>query len=618
MSDPTPESVAFSKLTMGIHSIEQVTVGTKNPSNWITTSITENGTKIFGVLNSSLLCQNDLWVGRIHPNDIDAVLASLQEATESTERVMFYRFRDSKERYRWIEYRFSKMSANSIVGFISDGTLSRANEYFSRLHIAGRSSLASLLESGDINSNINSFLRTLGSALAVDCAKLVRFRKDGRAFITHEWVRRDEDGKLELPSQIPSEAIDWWKEKFEQDGGITIQSIERAELPSVISKAFAESSVNAILAVPAVIYDDIESFACFEVRKGIRHWLPNEILEATIVLNGFARSIERRIEDRKQAAEEFKLRSSEERYRLITSHSPVVLFGIDSDGIFTLSEGLGLGSMGARAGEIVGHSMYEVYRNYPEVLEHANRAIAGEESHARIKIVDHIFETWFTPVRDEDEVVIGVSGVSVDITRRHELEEQQLIMMRELDHRVKNNIASVMSLVELSKQGASSVEDYASALDGRLHALAVAHSTLAKSHWSGAWLRDILLLTLQPYMAGSGNQIRFEGPDAELLGIMARPMCMVIHELATNALKHGALGVDSGTVLVSTTLLSGDILHLSWLETDGPTVPEERTPSTGISLLEGLVSHEMHGTIELNFKESGLHCTIEVPLKDQQ
>jgi two-component sensor histidine kinase len=119
-------------------------------------------------------------------------------------------------------------------------------------------------------------------------------------------------------------------------------------------------------------------------------------------------------------------------------------------------------------------------------------------------------------------------------------------------------------------------------------------------------------------MVGSRIQIQFEGPDVELLGILARPMCMAIHELATNAMKHGALGVDSGTVMISTTLLPDNHLQLSWLETDGPTVPEERTTSTGISLLEGLVSHEMHGTIELNFKESGLHCTIEVPLKDQQ
>jgi len=618
MSDPTPESVALSKLTIGIHAIEQVSDHSKKTSCWVTKSLTENGSKIFGVLSSSLLCQNDLWVGRIHPNDTDALLASLQEADETTERTIFYRFRNAKERYRWIEYRFSKIGTNSIVGFISDGTQARANEYFSRLHIAGRSSLASLLESGDINANINSFLGTLGPALAVDRAKLVRFRKDGSAFITHEWVRKESNKNIKLPRQIPEEAVHWWKDKLEKEGGIAIESCDRSDLPKGVSDLIAEYSVNAILAVPAVINGMVEAFACFEVMQGVRHWLPNEILEATIVLNGYARSIERRIEDRKQAAEEYKLRSSEERYRLITSHSPVVLFGIDSEGIFTLSEGLGLGSMGARAGDVVGHSMYELYRNYPEVLEHANRALAGEESHGRIKIADQVFETWFTPVRDEDEIIVGVSGVSVDITRRHELEEQQLIMMRELDHRVKNNIASVMSLVGLSKQGSSSVEEFAKTLDGRLHALAVAHSTLAKSHWSGAWLRDILQLTLQPYMARTRSQIKFEGPDVELHGILARPMCMVIHELATNAMKHGALKIDSGNVLVLTKLLPEEKVELSWIETDGPEVKSERVLSTGTSLLEGLVSHEMNGTILLDFKKVGLHCIITVPLNEPQ
>ncbi|MBC8202745.1 MAG: PAS domain S-box protein [Planctomycetes bacterium] len=614
MSDQTPELVAFSKLTIGLHSL--VLSEKAKQSEWMTASITDNGLKIFGVSITDLRGQAELWVGRIHPSDIDAVIAALSETDESTERTIFYRFRDANDRYRWIEFRFSKISDQTVVGFVSDGTQNRANEYFSRLHIAGRTSLASLLESGDINANINSFLKTLGSALAVDRARLVRFRTDGRAFITHEWIRRDNVGNIELPTQIPEEAVAWWKEKLDKEGSIAIESSDRTDLPKGVADAIAECSVNAILAVPAVINGTVEAFACFEIMDGIRHWLPNEILEATVVLNGYARSIERRIEDREQAAEEFKLRSSEERYRLITSHSPVVLFGIDTNGTFTLSEGRGLGSMGARAGDVVGRSMYELYRNYPEVLEHANLALAGEESHARIKIGDQIFETWFTPVKDDDQMIVGVSGVSVDITRRHELEEQQLIMMRELDHRVKNNIASVMSLVELSKQGAASVQEYAKTLNGRLHALAVAHSTLAKSHWSGAWLRDILQLTLQPYMAGPRNQIQFEGPDVELFGVLARPMCMVIHELATNAMKHGALKVDSGNVLVSTRILSDEKVHLSWIETDGPEMPTERIPSTGTSLLEGLVSHEMNGTISIDFKKSGLHCVIKVPLNE--
>jgi two-component sensor histidine kinase len=82
--------------------------------------------------------------------------------------------------------------------------------------------------------------------------------------------------------------------------------------------------------------------------------------------------------------------------------------------------------------------------------------------------------------------------------------------------------------------------------------------------------------------------------------------------------KHGALKIDAGNIIVSIMLLSDDHLQLTWSETDGPPIPEERTPSTGTSLLEGLVSHEMHGTIALEFKETGLHCVIKVPLKDSQ
>jgi len=615
MSNPTPESIAFSKLSTGIQSLEQQAGrGESTSAGWVTTSLTENGTHIFGVSRDDMLNKADLWSGRIHPNDIDVLIAALGSAEEKTERNVYYRFRSAGEKYKWIGYRFTKSGPHSVVGFIKDATQSRADEYFSMLHVAGRSGLAALLESSDLNATINSFLRTLGSAMAVDRARLVRFRTDGRAFITHEWVHRSDVKGLELPSQLPEEAIKWWREKLEVDGGITINHANQADLPPAVTSAMAEHAVSAVLAVPAVINGVVESFACFEIMQGVRNWMPDEILEATIVLNGYAKSIERRIEDRKQAAEEFELRSSEERYRLITSHSPVVLFGIDVQGMFTLSEGLGLGSMGARPGDVVGHSMYELYRNYPDVLAHANQALAGEESHGRIKIGEKVFETWFTPVKGEDEVVIGVSGVSVDITRRHELEEQQLIMMRELDHRVKNNIASVISLVELSRQGAKSVEEFATTLDGRLHALAIAHSALAKSHWSGAWLRDILLLTLQPYMSGVRTQIQFEGPDVELPGVLARPVCMVIHELATNAMKHGALKVDSGNVLVTTQLLGKDKLQLDWLETDGPPIKEKVVPSVGSSLLEGLVSHELHGTINMEYKETGLHCVIDVQL----
>jgi len=314
--------------------------------------------------------------------------------------------------------------------------------------------------------------------------------------------------------------------------------------------------------------------------------------------------------------ESFRLhRNPIQRYRLLTEHSPVILFGIDSEGKFTLSEGIGLESMGAGAGDVVGKSVYQIYRNFPDILEQVNTALSGVESHGLTHIADKCFEVWFTPVRDDDGIVAGLSGVAVDITRRNNLEQQQTIMMSELDHRVKNNIAAVMSLVGLSQQGARSIEEFAKTLDGRLHALAIAHSTLAKSHWKGAWMRDILLLTLQPYMVGPTERIRFDGPDVELPGTLARPMCMIIHELATNATKHGALSTTDGFIEVATELHSNsDSVRLTWTETGGPQISSERTPGTGTSLIQGLVDHEMHGSITMNYASEGLVCQIEVPL----
>jgi PAS domain S-box-containing protein len=381
-----------------------------------------------------------------------------------------------------------------------------------------------------------------------------------------------------------------------------------------VQDAIKRYEVGAVMAVPASINGVIEGFACFESFKD-RVWLPFEIEEAKHVLDGYSRSVERRIEDRNQIAEEFHLRRSEEQYRLLTEHSPVILFGIDSEGKFTLSEGLGLKSMGAGGGEVVGKSVYQVYRNYPDILEQVNTALSGVESHGLTHIGDKCFEVWFTPVCDDDRIVVGLSGVAVDITRRNILEQQQTIMMSELDHRVKNNIAAVMSLVGLSQQGARSIEEFAKTLNGRLHALAVAHSTLAKSHWKGVWMRDILLLTLQPYMVGTIERIRFDGPDVELPGTLARPMCMVIHELATNATKYGALSSDDGFVVVTTDVQSKDgSIQLTWVESDGPTILSEIMEGTGTSLLQGLVDHEMHGKITMNYASEGLVCQIEVPL----
>jgi len=550
----------------------------------------------------------------VHPDDVDAVRAALQSVQQTIEMNISYRFRDSKDRYRWIGFRCKRNIDNLIIGVLRDITRLRSLEYSDRIHLAVSNSLSLILDSSDLNTSIIGFLGVYGDALVVDRGRLVRFRNDGRTFVTHEWNRSANNDQSELPEPISPELAQWWKEQLFNDGVVAISSGSDMELPDSIALEFKRWINGSVIALSIVINGELEGFASFESKHN-RAWLPIELDEAKTIIAGYTRSVERRIEDRHQAVQEYELRLSEEKYRVLTVNSPVILFGIDPSGVFTLSEGIGLESMGAEPGGVVGHSVYEVYRNYPDILDHVSNALQGSESNGVVHIGAKCFEVWFTPVFDDDKVVDGISGVAVDITPRFELEQRQTIMMRELDHRVKNNIASVISLVGLSKKGADSIDDFAKTLDGRLHALNVAHSALAKSHWSGVWLKDILLLTLQPYIVGSDEAIRLEGSDVELPGVLSRPMCMVIHELATNAVKHGSLSIEQGRVVVETEVLkSGDAVKLTWTETDGPKVVSVQDSGTGTSLLEGLVDHEMNGTITMEFNETGLVCQIEVPL----
>ena len=607
MESFSPESFALKYLSSGIHCLSQ-------NGDWQTTYVTENASTILGIPSQTLLETPILWISRVHPDDVDAVRAALQSVQQTIEMNISYRFRDSKDRYRWIGFRCKRNIDNLIIGVLRDITRLRSLEYSDRIHLAVSNSLSLILDSSDLNTSIMGFLGVYGDALVVDRGRLVRFRNDGRTFVTHEWNRSANNDQSELPEPISPELAQWWKEQLFNDGVVAISSGSDMELPDSIASEFKRWINGSVIAFSIVINGELEGFASFESKHN-RAWLPIELDEAKTIIAGYTRSVERRIEDRHQAVQEYELRLSEEKYRVLTVNSPVILFGIDPSGVFTLSEGIGLESMGAEPGGVVGHSVYEVYRNYPDILDHVSNALQGSESNGVVHIGAKCFEVWFTPVFDDDKVVDGISGVAVDITPRFELEQRQTIMMRELDHRVKNNIASVISLVGLSKKGADSIDDFAKTLDGRLHALNVAHSALAKSHWSGVWLKDILLLTLQPYIVGSDEAIRLEGSDVELPGVLSRPMCMVIHELATNAVKHGSLSIEQGRVVVETEVLkSGDAVKLTWTETDGPKVVSVQDPGTGTSLLEGLVDHEMNGTITIEFNETGLVCQIEVPL----
>jgi len=221
-----------------------------------------------------------------------------------------------------------------------------------------------------------------------------------------------------------------------------------------------------------------------------------------------------------------------------------------------------------------------------------------------------------SPVRNKDGTIIDASTIVRDISERQRSDDLRNLMTDELNHRVKNTLATVQSIAAQSLRGTSDA-DARETFDARLVALSRTHDLLARQSWESASLRDLLLQELEPY--GSKDRIRFivEGPDLKLRPKAVLALGMAFHELATNAAKHGALSMLTGQVHVAweiVTSAGSDMLRLKWTESGGPPVEKPERKGFGSTLLERGLALELDGEVRLDFARSGLVCIIEVPL----
>src|SRR3954451_16483190 len=169
--------------------------------------------------------------------------------------------------------------------------------------------------------------------------------------------------------------------------------------------------------------------------------------------------------------------------------------------------------------------------------------------------------------RDDAGKVVRISGVTMDITERKEAEERQALLAREVDHRAKNAMAIVQSIVRLTK--AKGIEDYAAVIEGRIKALSRAHAILSDSRWQGADLTKLVDDELAPYRSGHADRIRVTGPNVLLDPTTAQTLALALHELATNAAKYGALSHAGGELELKWDIQPGAIL-VNWREIGGP------------------------------------------------
>ena len=246
------------------------------------------------------------------------------------------------------------------------------------------------------------------------------------------------------------------------------------------------------------------------------------------------------------------------------------------------------------------------------------RAIRGMEAVAERPDGTRVpFMAYPTPLWDHQGKLVGAVNMLVDITERKQAEARQKVLIDELNHRVKNTLATVQSLALQTARYATTFDGFIDAFEARLIALARAHDLLTKHHWESAGLRDILAGVLAPYANSAPERLQMNGPAVEVDPRTSVALTLVFNELATNAGKYGSLSHPAGVLSLQWKVESGpgaSMLHIEWLEAGGPPVTVPTRSGFGSRLIKRCIERELSGELSLQYDPTGLYCQISIPL----
>ena len=217
-----------------------------------------------------------------------------------------------------------------------------------------------------------------------------------------------------------------------------------------------------------------------------------------------------------------------------------------------------------------------------------------------------------SPLYDAAGVVIGASKIARDIGARKRDEEHQRFLKAELDHRVKNLLATVSAIIEQTQEATRTHADFVAGLGHRIKSLASTHMLLSQAQWRGVLLAEIVRSEFAPYTT---DKTTFGGPAVMLKAEAAQAVAMVLHELTTNAAKYGGFSTRSGGVLLGWRWQrngSGSRLVIEWHEVGGPPVADPSRSGYGTSIVRELIPFELGGTVDLAFAPDGLRCRLEI------
>lgn len=222
-----------------------------------------------------------------------------------------------------------------------------------------------------------------------------------------------------------------------------------------------------------------------------------------------------------------------------------------------------------------------------------------------------------SPVRKDGEIVEHFASF-IDLTRHKEEQSRCRMLIDELNHRVKNTLATVQSIVGQALRNTSDPEVLRESIESRLFALSRSHDVLTREHWEGAGLHDIVAAVMEPFGVANGRSERFvvTGEDVRFPPKAALALGIAFHELATNAVSYGAFSGDTGCIRIAWTIepaSSGNRLILRWSEENGPPVTAPSRKGFGSRVIERGLALELGGTTRLDYRPDGVVCTINIP-----
>lgn len=296
------------------------------------------------------------------------------------------------------------------------------------------------------------------------------------------------------------------------------------------------------------------------------------------------------------------------------------------DGTLLEANARALASADRPAEELLGRKFWDTWWwtysiDMPERLKRwVGMAAKGElvRRECQARVMDGETERFITldfqlvPIVAEDGSVREIVPSAVDVTAWRETEARKDTLLAELQHRVKNVLATVQAITRFTARNTRTHEEFVEALGKRLAAISRTHDSLTRTDWGGQSLHRIIRGEVEPYVDAAGDRLVIEGDDVDVDPHPALSLSLAFHELATNAAKYGALSTETGQIWVRMQMADDAPLTIEWRETGGPPVKAPDRNGFGSFLLERILPNDLNAKVNLEYNKDGVRCRIEL------